>query len=91
MKKPKYNKAICQRGNYLILGKLYSDNSFQGLIELSADEYNIFQIKFLNGSDIAYTFLPECIEFLQILKEGIVGLSIVDLGEMLVKKGYKPV
>ena len=52
----------------LVLGKIYSDGSFGEYIKLYSNEVGIFQIEFLKGSDLAYSFLPKCTEFLDILQ-----------------------
>lgn len=72
----------------IVIGQIYEDDSRNELIELYTDHNNKFCINFLTGSDIAYKFLPECTELLEILKDGIVGLSIKSVGEMLIEKGY---
>lgn len=72
----------------LILGKVYSDGSFGEYIKLYCDDIGIFQIKFLKGSDLAYGFLPECVEFLDILKKGIIGVNLGMMAEELLERGY---
>lgn len=81
-------KAIQTMGNEAYIGKMYDDMSFVPLIRLYNNEENIFQIEFLNGADMAYSFLPECTELLDILKDGIVGVSIKTISRMLLENHY---
>lgn len=75
----------------LILGRIYPDGSFGKCIKLYTDENNTFQMKFLKGSDIAYTFLPECTELLNIMKDGIVGVNLGMMAEELMQQGWAEV
>ena len=75
----------------LILGRVYGDCSFGGLIKLYNDESGTFQMKFLVGSDIASSFLPKCRELLEILEAGIIGVSLEMIAEELLQKGYEKV
>ena len=84
-------KYIKLHGNEAILGRIFSDGSMEECIRLYVDINNIFQIEFLSGSNISYTFLPECTELLEILCEGIVGVSISIIGQELVRRGYKSI
>ncbi len=88
MARKNYKKAVRLYGNTVYLGKLYSDGSYGDLLLLYTDTSNTFQIEFLRGSDIAYKFLPECKELLQILSEGITGIDVGTIGQMLISKGY---
>lgn len=72
----------------LVIGRVYSDKSIADLIELYTDHNNKFCINFLKGSDIAYKFLPECTELFDILKQGITGVTMADIGKELHKQGY---
>ena len=84
-------KGIKENGNFteLIIGQVYSDGSFGEYLRLYNDDKNTFQIEFLKGSDLAYTFLPKCTELLEIMEEGLVGLSFKDLYKELTECGYK--
>lgn len=75
----------------LILGRLYKDGSFGKLIRLYTDDTNTFQMEFLKGSDVAYTFLPECTELLDMMKEGITGVSLGMMADELMQHGWKEV
>lgn len=75
----------------LVLGRVYEDGSFAKLISLSIDERNTFQINFRRGSDLAYSFLPECAELLDIMKEGLTGRTLGMIAEELLNKGWKEV
>lgn len=87
-KKP-YKRAIDVTMSRLVFGKLYSDNSFLECFELYHDENLMFQIRFLYGGDCAYTFLPECDELMTIMREGVVGLSMENIADMLINDcGY---
>lgn len=72
----------------LILGRVYEDGSFGSYIKLYTDRFGIFQMEFLRGSDLAYSFLPKCTEFLEILDRGIVGVSLGMIAEELLNRGY---
>ena len=85
-------KGLRTEGNdikAIYIGRVYSDGSFGELIKLYNDENGIFQIEFLKGSDIAYSFLPNCTELLEILKDGIIGVSLEMIAEELLAKGYE--
>ena len=85
-------KCIHLMGNEAYLGRVYSDNSTGMFLHLYTNPMNnTFQIEFLQGCDRCYKFLPECTELLDILKEGIIGVSINELGQMLIRQGYKVV
>ena len=75
----------------LILGRIYQDNSFGKYIRIYNDETDTFQMEFLKGSDIAYTFLPECTELMDFMKEGIVGSSLGMLADYLMENGWTEV
>ena len=75
-------------GDEVYIGKIYNDNSIVELLKLYTDKNNIFQIEVLQGSDIAYRFLGECSELLDILKNGIVGMKIRMIGNSLIDNGY---
>lgn len=77
--------------NQLILGRIYPDGSFGKCIKLYIDENNIFQMKFLKGNDIVYTFLPECTELLNIMKDGMVGVNLGMLAEEMMQHGWTEV
>lgn len=72
----------------LILGRVYGDGSFGSYIKLYTDRFGIFQLEFLRGNDLAYSFLPTCVEFLEILEKGIVGVSLGTIAEELLNRGY---
>lgn len=73
----------------IFLGRVYSDGSFSECIRLYTDDTNTFQMEFLKGSNIAYTFLPECTELLGMLEEGITGVSLGMMAEELLEAGYE--
>lgn len=74
--------------NSIVVGRIYNDDSCAELIELFTDSKNKFSINFLKNSDIAYSFLPECTEVLDILKKGIIGVTMKTIAEELIEKGY---
>ena len=85
-------KCIHLQGNELYLGRVFSDNSTSIYLRLFTNPLNnTFQIEFLQGCNNCYKFLPACTELLDILKEGIIGVSINDIGQMLIEKGFKVV
>ena len=86
-----YKKGIRVFKDEVFIGKIYSDNSFAELVRLYVDKANIFQMEFLMGSDIAYTFLGECTELMSLLRDGICGVSLERLGKELIKRGYEQV
>ena len=73
----------------IYLGRVYGDGSFGECIRLYIDSTNTFQMEFLKGSNLAYTFLPECTELLEILKDGITGVSLGMIAEELLDAGYE--
>ena len=75
----------------LILGRIYEDGSFGKCIRIYNDKNGIFQMEFLKGCDIAYTFLPECTELLDFMKEGIVGSTLGIIADYLMRKGWTEV
>ncbi len=82
-------KCIHLVGNEVYLGRLYSDKSTMMCLRLYTNPANnTFQIEFLQGADLCYRFLPECTELLDILKEGIIGRTINDIGLILIDKGF---
>lgn len=82
-----YNK----KDNTRIIGKVFNDGSFGEYIQLYVDETNTFQIRFLKGSDLAYTFLPKCTELLDLLEEGMIGVSMKQINEHLIEQGYQAI
>ena len=83
-------KYVRCRGNDAYIGQIYKDGSHCDFLRLERDDFGIFQIRFLSGSDLAYSFLPECTELLEILKTGIVGLPINQISEILCEQyGYQ--
>lgn len=92
MVKQQGRKCIHLTGNEAYLGRVYSDNSTTMYLHLFTNPMNnTFQIEFLQGCDNCYKFLPQCTELLDILKQGIVGVSINEIGQMLIRQGYKVV
>lgn len=77
--------------DHITLGKVYEDGSFGECLKLYTDQTNTFQIEFLKGSNIAYRFLPECTELLELLKIGITGVSLGMMAERLLESGYEEV
>lgn len=86
-----WTKGLKNKKDNIILGKVYSDGSFAELIKIYNEEDRTLQIKFLMGCDTAYTFLPKCNEFLEILNEGVVGVSMKMIAKILIDKGYKEI
>lgn len=82
-----YNK----QDNTIIIGKVFNDGSFGEYIQLYVDETNIFQILFLKGSDLAYTFLPKCTELLDLLEEGMIWVSMKQIDKHLIEQGYQAI
>ena len=74
--------------NEIILGRVYDDGSRGEFIRLETNARNEFEIKFVVHSDIAYKFLPECAELMDVLKQGIVGMSMADMAVRLHSAGY---
>jgi hypothetical protein len=79
----------CNEVKRVYIGKVYGDGSYGEFIKLYNDEIGFFQMQFLKGSDLAYTFLPKCTELLEILEQGIVGVSLETIAEELLKNGYE--
>lgn len=73
----------------LRIGRIYDDGSFAEYIRLYHDQHNIFQMEFLKGSNLAYRFLPECTELLEILEmhDGIIGVTMDMLADELISRG----
>ena len=82
-----YNK----QDNTMIIGKVFNDGSFGEYIQLYVDETNTFQIRFLKGGDLAYTFLPKCTELLDLLEEGMIGVSMKQINKHLIEQGYQAI
>lgn len=70
---------IKRYGNEIYISK-EADNY---LIRLHIDSNNIFQIEFLQGSNTSYAFLPELDKLMNLLKTGIVGMSMEDIENAL--------
>ena len=83
-------KYVQLRGDEANLGRIYPDGSHAPCIRL-LEENGIFQIRFFAGSDIAYSFLPECTELLDILSHGIVGVTAKQIAEKLIELGYEEI
>ena len=83
------SKYVRFSGPDVIIGKTFPDYSRCDMLRIFTDEHNVFNIKFMMSSDLAYTFLPECTELLEILKKGIVGVSVQDIGLALIEAGYE--
>lgn len=80
---------IVRNKRSIVFGRLYDDGSFMDCFEAMTDDNNIFQIRFIRGNDRAYSFLPECKELLEILQDGVVGLTMETIADELINKcGY---
>ena len=84
-------KAVRLVGDDVYLGRIYDDDSYADLLRLYHDDNGIFQIQFLKGSDIAYTFLAECTELINILRDGIIGVTNRNIAHILDKKFQKEI
>ena len=82
----KYVRSV---GTDVYLGELFQDGSHADLIRLYTDVNNIFQIEILQGSNVAYRFLGECDELFDVMRNGIVGVKIQTLGEILKNMGFR--
>lgn len=83
------NKFVCiSAANDITIGKINDDKTCTPFINIFEFPRKGLQITFTQNTDTAYKFLPECTELLNILKNGIESMTMRDIAEKLIEKGY---
>jgi hypothetical protein len=85
----KPNKFVRLEGSECVLGYISTiDNSTSDYVRLYNDKHNIFQMEILNGSDRAYSFVANCTELFDILRDNFIGTTMSDIASRLADNNY---